>query len=230
VVVPEEKPILPILYTVEGTVYNATTKEPLPDAEVTAKLKPEMSIYKQTNSDKQGNYSMILEKDRDYELTAQSKDLFFDTFTISQDRKDTVTIVHKDFNIPVILTLRINFPTDVYDAPYQFTLDSNGIETSNKWNAELNNLAKNIIDSKEMIKIINLSGHTDDVSSESYNYQLGLKRVSFIISELVKRGVPKELLLGRSAGEMEPLEKRFGEDLQLYRKRLRRVELEKVLK
>jgi outer membrane protein OmpA-like peptidoglycan-associated protein len=82
----------------------------------------------------------------------------------------------------------------------------------------------------EQIDKIVLVGHTDDVGSDEYNYNLGNRRVDFVIDELVKLGVPRNLLYGRSAGEKEPLSKYSNEELSQYRKRLRRVTMEKFFK
>jgi OmpA family len=143
---------------------------------------------------------------------------------------DTVKVKRYDFNIPEKLTLRINFPTDVYDEPYRFILDSNGVETSQTWMMQMDLLAANINISSSSLKKIILYGHTDEVGTKSYNFNLGKKRVEFVINELIKRGVSEDLLEGKSAGETKPLKKRKdeNENLELYRKRLRRVELEKI--
>jgi outer membrane protein OmpA-like peptidoglycan-associated protein len=128
-----------------------------------------------------------------------------------------------------MLTLRINFPTDIFDNPYRYTLDSNGVETVQTWQMQLDNLAENIIKSKDKLKIIVLTGHTDDIGSAGYNLTLGKKRVDFVKDELIKRGVPEALLETKSAGKSKPLVKRETEEIEMYRMRLRRVELSKVL-
>jgi outer membrane protein OmpA-like peptidoglycan-associated protein len=181
------------------------------------------------NADLKGHYSVELERDREYEVTAQAPDLFFDSYKIRVDKNDTSKQI-KNFNIPEELTLRLNFPTDVFKNPYKFTLDSNGIETNKTWQEEIDLLTQNLLLSLDKIEKIILVGHTDDVGSVEYNNKLGKNRVLFVVAELVKRGVPETLLSAESAGELQPLDKREGESLELYRKRLRRVELQKVLK
>ena len=215
-------------------VFNARKQIPIPNAEIYIKPTDKESLIKQDMSkhttDKDGAYSFPLEKGTEFEITAQAKDYFFDSFKLLVESTDTLSYLKKDFYIPEILTLRINFPTDIFDAPYKFTLDSNGVETNRTWEEELDLLAQNIIDSKNEISQINLVGHTDDVASVEYNQQLGKRRVDFVIVELIKRGVPAEILSGRSAGKLEPLQRRKKEDLSSYRKRLRRVELQKIIK
>jgi outer membrane protein OmpA-like peptidoglycan-associated protein len=143
---------------------------------------------------------------------------------------DTMTYVTKNVYVPEELTLRVNFPTDEYLNPYRYVLDSNGVETNMNWEASLDILADNIMKSKEYIEKIIFVGNTDDVGTDEYNKQLGQRRVDFIISELEKRGVPAKLLEGRSAGKKELLPQREGEDISMWRKRCRRVDLQKINK
>ncbi len=180
-------------------------------------------------ADDKGKYSVELEKDREFEITAQAKDLFFESFRLRVEPEDTVVNYQKKFYVPEKLTLRVNFPSGNYDEPYKFVLDSNGVETYRTWQEEMNLLANNILKSKGSYKKILLVGHTDDVGSAKNNEELGLYRVDFVISELEKRGVPADMLEGKSAGESDPLDRRKGESKELYRKRLRRVELQKIL-
>ena len=228
--IPEITIPVPPNFELSGKVFNEETEEVIPNTVLTVKEPPNPEITQTTKTNDVGEYTLTLEKDIDYEITAQSEDLFFDTFTINIDGLDTLTEKSHDFYIPVTLMLRINFPTDKYDTPYRFILDSNGVESNITWQAELDNLAKNIIDYTENLSRLLLVGHTDEVGTVEYNDELGQNRVGFVISELIKRGVPARLLLGSSAGELKPLNKREGESLKMFRMRLRRVELQKNLK
>ncbi len=240
---PEKIPEVPKVsietnYNVFGYVYESSSNRKVSNAnlyvfqlDTLTQAFPDISVTPpvvSTFSNEQGYYEVSLLKGLDYQIFAESQKLFFDSKRIRLDLSDTTKNVRLDFYLPIQFVLRINFPLDVYDNPYKFVLDSNGIETNITWEEELDMLALNIINSSKYIKKIVLVGHTDDIASVEYNYRLGLNRVNFVIDQLVKRGVARELLEGKSSGELEPLPQRDGEDLQLYRKRLRRVELQKV--
>lgn len=244
-----EEPVFnPPTFKLEGTVYNAETKEVIPDANITVREIKQVDLLKEreleitsegkdiffdafkTKTDAQGKYNIELEKDKDFEVTAEAGDLFFDSFKVRVDKDDTTSVIKKDFFIPAQLTLRINFPTDVYNAPYKYALDSNGVETNQTWREAIDLLAKNLLQTTEKIEKLILIGHTDDAGSEAYNLKLGQNRVNFIIEQLVRRGVTREKLEGKSAGESELLERNDGESIPAWRKRCRRVELQKVLK
>jgi hypothetical protein len=216
-------------YKLAGKVFSNSTKQPLAGAEIIAQ-ETSSSTKNTTVSDSQGNYSLPMIKNEEYLVTAQTAELFPQNVKIFVGNDDTTKTYHQDFYLTEIYTLRVNFPTDVYNNPYRFVLDSNGNETNVTWEEDLTALANNIILVKDKIIKIVLVGHTDDVASVEYNQKLGERRVNFIIDQLVKRGVPRDILEGRSAGKLEPLTQREDEPLDLYRKRLRRVVLEKIQK
>lgn len=167
--------------------------------------------------------------DTEYEITAQKPGYYFDTKRINLP-DDGINAINLDFYLPQSGIIRINFPLDEYRNPYKHTLDSNGVETERTWQEELDLVAENILLAPDKIDKVILVGHTDDIGTDDYNMSLGLRRVEFIISELVKRNVPRSILIGRSAGEREMLERRKNENIDIYRKRLRRVVIEKYYK
>ena len=216
-------------YRLEGKVFEKNLGKPIPGAEViTRETSSDITNKVKTNED--GYYSIQMIKNEEYLVTAQYSTLFPENIKIFVSLNDTTIRLVQDFYLEEKYTLRVNFPTDVYDNPYRFVLDSNGNETNLTWQEEIKSLANNIILMKDKIVKVVLVGHTDDVGTVEYNQKLGERRVNFVISELVKQGVPAELLEGRSAGEMEPLERRPDEKIEIYRKRLRRVVLERILK
>lgn len=181
-----------------------------------------------TKTKQNGYYEFTLLKNIDYQLFAESVNFFYETKRLRLELYEPQKEQRLDFYLPMKLTLRINFPFDVYDNPYKFVLDSNGTETNITWEEAIEMLAMHIINYSQYIKKIVLVGHTDDVGTEEYNLRLGKNRVDFIIKQLVKRGVSSEILEGLSAGESQPLPRRPEEDLTTYRKRLRRVEISKI--
>jgi WD40-like Beta Propeller Repeat len=219
-----------IPFILEGIIYSEESLHPIEGADIIVKELPQDTVYKQTKSDAKGKYSLELMKNHSYEVVAQSRDLFFESYNVRIEPDDTSSVVYKEFSLPEVMNLWINFPTDAWQDPYKYILDSNGVASNKIWSKELDNVAANIIYSSEKLEKIILVGHTDDVGQSKYNYGLGERRVNFIIAELVKRGIDENLLEGRSAGEDEPLIRRKKESLNNYRKRLRRVTLTKIFK
>ncbi|RMF35489.1 MAG: hypothetical protein D6747_02430 [Chlorobiota bacterium] len=183
----------------------------------------------QTQSDSSGAFELTVPTERELELVAESGSGFYDARRIRLRRSDTLVTLPDELTIPLVLTLRINFPHDQARVPYDFVLDSNGMQTTRRWTEELDRLAANILRYRDRLQRIVLVGHTDPNGSDHYNLQLGQRRVEFVIEELTKRGVPRELLEGISAGERQLLPRRPGEPTDQYYRRNRRVELSKVL-
>lgn len=204
--------------------------QPIEGAKITVSKLPENRIELDTETNISGDYSFTANKGVEYEIKASQDQYFYDKADINIPLEDTSKVVIRNFILPKVAILRINFQYDKWDDPYRFTIDSNGVETGILWTKELDDISQDILNSIDKIKQINLAGHTDDVASVQYNYDLGLKRVNFVKDQLIKRGVPETIITIRSAGKLEPLPKRNNENIDLYRKRLRRVTLEKIMK
>jgi len=208
-----------------GTVRQRETQRPLASAEVRAHRVGEPTPVARTFTDTSGTYRLRVPAQTELELIAQAGEVFFEIQRLRTGTRDTLL----PLEVPARLFLRLNFPTDRYDQPYPFVLDSNGNETPLRWEQMLDLLAENLLRYRDRIRAVVLVGHTDDVASEKYNLWLGRKRVEFVVEELRRRGVPAELLQAESAGESQLLPRRPGEPLEQWRRRCRRVELSKVL-
>lgn len=223
----EAREIVEVKVKLRGKVMDENKIIILDSAKIDVQKIPEFALDTSLITNNQGEFSIDLTMNRNYRITAHKDQYFYDSKDITVDSnliKNELT-----FYLPLKGSIRINFPLDEWNNPYRYTLDSNGIETGMKWDEELDMVAKNIKYSLNRIDKVVLVGHTDYLDTEEYNIKLGDRRVNFIIDELVKRGIPREKLFGRSAGENELLQKRKDENEENYRKRLRRVTIEKIL-
>ncbi|MFM8178725.1 MAG: OmpA family protein [Candidatus Kapaibacterium sp.] len=197
------------------------------NAEITARDAERDSVVATTVTDTVGRYILRVGWSRPLDIVAQSSRGFFDVLRFDPADTSRRELV---FLIPEVLDLRINFPLDEDDVPYDKVLDSNGVETDQTWTKAMDRLAENLRRFTKDQTTVQLVGHTDRNGTDAYNDALGRRRVRFVIDELVKRGLPAGRFAGRSAGEREPLPRRPGEDDAGYDKRNRRVELAKVMK
>lgn len=214
--------------TVTGTVVNQVTNEPIARATVTARDAASPAILGSTTTNNEGSYALKLPVATTVVIAADAPGLFFDDVTIATPTHADTSIQAPPLALPVVYTLRINFPSAVFDQPYEFTLDSTGAETPRRWVNDLDRLAENLLASSSHLQRVVLVGHTDDVDSDESNFVLGEQRVRFVIQQLVQRGVDPALLEARSSGESQLPVRRDGESLDRWRKRARRVELQKV--
>ncbi|MFM8771925.1 MAG: hypothetical protein ACKOE4_07910 [Candidatus Kapaibacterium sp.] len=216
--------------TYTGKVINTTTQNPVMDAEVIARLPQSTEVLSRARTDASGSYSLRVPVERQVEITAQDRDLFFDNIVtvVPASERNRVVESTKPLGLSSTFVLRVNFPTSVFDNPYPNALDSNGTELERSWTRDVQDLVANVKSSGGTIRKIILTGHTDEVDTDADNLELGRKRVEFIIDRLVEGGLPRELFEGRTRGERDLLERRQGESTETWRKRCRRVELIKV--
>lgn len=216
--------------TYSGKVINTTTQQPVMDAEVIARFPQSTEVLSRARTDASGTYSLRVPVERQVEITAQDRELFFDNIVtvVPASERNRVVESTKPLGLSSTFVLRVNFPTSVFDNPYPNSLDSNGVELERSWTRDVQDLVANVKSSGGTIRRIILTGHTDDVDTDADNLELGRKRVEFIIDRLVEGGLPRELFEGRTRGERDLLERRQGESTETWRKRCRRVELIKV--
>jgi outer membrane protein OmpA-like peptidoglycan-associated protein len=74
-----------------------------------------------------------------------------------------------------------------------------------KGRAELDQLVSAIEVGYVSVNQILLTGYTDRLGSNNYNYQLGLKRAQTVRNYLAQRGISPEILSFTSAGELQPV-------------------------
>jgi outer membrane protein OmpA-like peptidoglycan-associated protein len=218
--------------TVKGTVVHQQTQEPVPNADVTARDVTTNTVVASTRTDTTGTYELDVPVETPINVSAQAPDLFYDDVRINvpkEQARDTMKI-EQPLQLPITFVLRVNFPTAIFDAPYPFTLDSTGAETQQTWEQTLDLLATNVKVSGDRLQRLVLIGHTDDVDTDENNLVLGRQRVEFIMDQLVERGVSRDILEGRSAGETLLPDRKKNESIDIWRKRARRVELVKVLR
>ena len=70
--------------------------------------------------------------------------------------------------------------------------------------ATLDRLAENLVSRQDYIDSIALTGHTDRLGSEQYNYNLGLQRAQTVKNYLQGKGVQAPISVA-SAGESQPV-------------------------
>ena len=68
---------------------------------------------------------------------------------------------------------------------------------------------------------IEISGHTDDVGTASYNQQLSLKRAEAVYFYMTEQGIEAERLAYQGYGQTQPA---FPNDSDMNRSKNRRIE------
>lgn len=98
--------------------------------------------------------------------------------------------------VPEEFTVRLNFEFDKYRI--ENIVNDNELMRLDDYIANVN--------ATEAREQISLTGHTDAKGSESYNYQLGMRRAQTVQDYMISRGVPaQDIVSVESQGEMDML-------------------------
>lgn len=214
----------PKLVRLKGTV-ETDEGEPVDSAIVKLEQKNPPGRKDSTRTGSDGGYEFQIEQGKEYVLTAGTDSTLFGQQEVKIPTNSDSTIVVRNVVIPDTVTFRVNFPFNNATDPYEFTLDDRGLPSNERWLDMIDRAAGFLRAITVPSTKIEIVGHTDPVGSDEFNMDLGRRRAEFIRRELIKRGVPEQLLTVRTEGERRPLSQRANESEDLYHARLRRVEL-----
>ena len=179
-----------------------------------------------TRSGRDGSYGFDIVEGKKYDVTASKEGKLYGSETVEVPVYNNRDEIKRDVVFLDTVVFRVNFPFNDASNPYEYTLDDRGLPSDRRWSdviAQAADVLRRI--SPNSGTVIDLVGHTDPIGSDAYNLDLGRRRAEFIRRELIRRGVSESILRVRSAGEGSPLPSYEGENDELYRSRLRRVEL-----
>lgn len=212
---------------INGTVTECNTRQPLKGVTLTIKDPRKGGkelLRQQTNPD--GSYHFELRNQSRFDVTAELKgyQVSSETFKVFFDAGiDSVNNNNICLSPLVALAGNETMPTPGESATLaNFSFNQSAL--GNHPSYELDSLA-NFMHRHPSV-IIEVGGYTDGKGGEAYNLKLAQKRVDACIRYLVKKGIPKDRLVGRAYGECCPLEPETinGKDNPAARERNRRVE------
>ncbi len=197
---------------VKGVIYDANTKEKL-----NAKIELKDIVSKNTDAIVEsdpvsGQYLFVINHGSEYALNVSKKDYLFQS--VAFDFKQ------QSGNEPVILDIfleKIQKGTAV--TLNNIFFESAKWEILEKSTAELDNVY--LFLQKNPTLKIEISGHTDDVGSESDNLKLSENRAKSVTEYLVKKGISQDRISTQGYGEKKP---KFPNDSDKNRSGNRRIE------
>ena len=104
---------------------------------------------------------------------------------------------------PVVAAPQVEHINLSADALFRFN-QSDAADMLPEGKATLDRLAENLVSRQAHIDSIALTGHTDRLGSEQYNYNLGLRRAQTVKNYLQDKGVQAPISVA-SAGESQPV-------------------------
>ena len=184
---------------VQGTVYNAITKEPLKANIELVDLTKKAQISKVASDSITGHYLMVLTEGADYGLYVEKKQFLFKSLTFNYATQE-------DSEVPQPVTV------DVYLDPVEkgketvlnnIFFDTDKYEIKERSEPELQ---KVIVFLQENPSIrITINGHTDNVGTADYNQQLSANRAKAVHDYLVNAGIATDRLAYQGLGQGQPI-------------------------
>ena len=214
--VPPEISVSNRSFYVKGTIRDEKTGAPL-KARVELRDVIKNELVSVVSSDSVfGEYIMILTEGSEYALYVERPGYILESRNFNlprgSDRKPVVMnfSLRKSETGAVTTLNNIFFETDSYDLLDRSITELEKVIEYLKKYPELN---------------IEISGHTDDVGTESYNQQLSLKRAEAVYNFMLENGVSSERLTYQGYGQAQPA---YTNDSDESRSRNRRIEFKIV--
>ncbi len=152
------------------------------------------SFESKTNT---GEYLVSLPSGRNYGFSANAKDYLFHSENLIIPPTTSVQEIEMD-----ILLFKVKVGSKIILKNIFFDFDKTTLRPSST--AELNRLIKMLNDQSSLK--IEISGHTDNVGSDSYNKKLSQGRARAVVDFLVSQGISNDRLTSVGYGESQPIE------------------------
>jgi len=165
--------------------------EPIPDA--TIRIVNDKGLNTRTRSQKDGTYSLKVEKDADYAMMATCRSYlnYSNRFYALNKEKDTSYVL--DFKLtPLHRPVRIE---NIF-----FEFDKSALMPESF--PALDELVKLLLDNPHIV--IEIGAHTDRIGAEDYNNQLSEKRAQAVVAYLEEQGIEKDRLQAHGYGKSQP--------------------------
>jgi outer membrane protein OmpA-like peptidoglycan-associated protein len=193
--VQEEPKPEPVSYvTLNGVVYDAQTRRPIPGAKIAFKSLDGSADVGSVESDAYGNYTINLKADHRYEFTAEAKEYLGTTDEIALTKDLVGQVIRRNIYLsPMPASTRLD---NVY-----FDFDSHKLRQESY--KQLNELSSYLNQNPE--KDVELSGHTDSIGPDAYNQKLSEARANSVKTYLVVKGANRNRLNAVGYGETRPV-------------------------
>ncbi len=193
--VPEEHQPDPVV-TIKGRVLDRKTQKPV-QARIFYETLPGGKEVGQINSDpKTGEYQIILPSGYMYGYLAEADGYIAINANIDLKQTEEYDEVTRDLYLVPIergAVVRMNnifFDFDKYELKEESFPELNRVANFMKTNGDLS---------------IMVSGHTDNIGTEEYNFQLSEKRANSVVEYLISQGVASNRLSSEGFGKSKPV-------------------------
>jgi len=196
---------------VTGVVRDVTNKQPLKAKVELIDLEQDVSVNVFSSDPVSGQYYSILTEGGNYGLYVQAEGYLFESRTFNYKDSSYSQPITEDFYLQPI---QRGSKTVLHNIFFEFDSYKLRDESLTELNKVLSFLRAN-----ENLKV-EISGHTDDLGSDSYNLELSTQRAKTVYDYLVEHDIDPEKLTYHGYGENEPLKKNTDEASRQLNRRI----------
>jgi len=199
--------------TIQGTIMNRKTGTPIESVEGIA-ITVNNEVRDNVRIDPiNKTYSMRIEGDEIYSISANKPGFFGVSENLDLTNDDRKTISYDIIMAPVEAGQKVKLNNILFETG-RATLKDESIP-------ELNRVVDFMWENRNVI--IEISGHTDNVGSDTYNKKLSEDRAKSVARYIILKGIPRERIEFKGMGEEEPI---ASNETSQGRQKNRRVEFE----
>ncbi|WP_229238772.1 OmpA family protein [Dyadobacter sp. Leaf189] len=201
--------IVPTRYA-KGRVTDKKTGQPVASDIDLFDLKTQEKVGAFTSDARTGSFLAVLNKGGEYAFYVSKPGYLFKSLSFSVS--DSVSFVDLQIPLEAIEKDRAEILNNIFFQTGRYELDE-------KSKVELDKMADFLTRNKDVK--IEISGHTDDVGSDSENMELSRRRAQSVQQYLHKSGIAQPRILSKGYGETKPV---AANDTEANRQKNRRIE------
>lgn len=209
--VPDEITLITESNLVVGKVFDAKTKQYLEANVELIDLTIDSLVAKVKSDPVSGEYMMVVNQGRKYALYVDKQGYLFKSlsFDYAQEAENNTATI--DIPLSPIESGYITQLNNIF-----FAYDKYALEEESK--TELNKVVKFLNTNPEIQ--VEISGHTDDRGTATYNQELSLKRAESVYKYLVQNGISEKRISYKGYGQSNPIASNETEEGQAQNRRI----------
>lgn len=181
----------------KGRIIDAVTREPIA-ASIDITINKNGGVYASANSNSlTGKFLLSLPAGENYGISVLAEGYLFHSENFDLPKGDGFNMVSKDIELK-----NIKVGNNIALKNVFFNTGKWGVKTESY--AELDRLLSLMLDMPSLK--IEISGHTDNIGSESFNELLSQKRADAVVNYLVEKGIDKNRMIAKGYGQSNPVE------------------------
>ncbi len=201
--------ITPTRYA-KGKVFDKKTQKPLSTGIDLYDLNTQQKVGEFSSDGQTGSFLAVLNKGSDYAFYVSKAGYLFKSLTFSVN--DSTSFVDLDIPLEAIEKDRVEVLNNIFFKTGEYQLDE-------KSKVELDKMVDFLVHNKSVR--IEISGHTDDVGSDTGNLELSKRRAQSVQEYLKKSGITADRISSLGYGESKPV---ALNDSDTNRQKNRRIE------